>query len=132
MNTELVKAMKVIVQRELNQEYVPESWEEWEESEIIYLASRPAGLQYVNVYMLDRVCGGAEEGGWWYDTGSVELSLVCDSVESAEAYAVMLLDTYRDNGNRYSVIYYRKSPDFLVEVDNKPAADWPREQPHYE
>ena len=24
---------------------------------------------HLNEYLTDRACGGAEEGGWWYDTG---------------------------------------------------------------
>src|SRR4051794_29723324 len=27
------------------------------------------GTEYVNVYEVDRAYGGAEEGGWWFDTG---------------------------------------------------------------
>ena len=26
---------------------------------------------YVNVYQVERAYGGAEEGGWWYDAGTV-------------------------------------------------------------
>ena len=26
---------------------------------------------YVNVYQVERAYGGSEEGGWWYDTGTV-------------------------------------------------------------
>lgn len=129
---ELVEAVKIMVARESGGLHTPDGWEDWAEDDVITLASRPAGMVYVNVYRLDRVCGGQEEGGWWYDTGDVELSIACESEESAEHYAEMLGETYVNHGNRYSVIYYRKAPDFEIQVDEKPAADWPSVTPHYE
>lgn len=131
-NSELFRAMKTIATREINGESVPVGWEEWTDEEIVFLAANPAGLSYVNIYQLDRVCGGPEEGGWWFDTGTVELSIVCDSEESAQERAEMLREVFENHGNRYSVIYYRKPSDYDVDIDDKPGADWPVESPRYE
>lgn len=132
VSRELIEACKIMVAREKSGEFTPEEWEEWTEAEIIGLAARPSTTVFVNVYQLDRVCGGAEEGGWWFDTGEPEVSITCGSEESAAHVAELLGETYRDNRNRYSVIYYLKSPDYRVEIDYKPAASFPAVFPHYE
>lgn len=130
-NGDLFRALKTLAEREASGVVLPEYWDDWTDEEIVFLAANP-GMVYVNVYRLDRVCGGQEEGGWWFDTGDVELSIACDSEESAEARAEMLAELYVSHGNRYSVIYYRKDDDYSVSVEEKPAADWPAVYPHYE
>jgi hypothetical protein len=132
VSRELVRAVQIMVNRENNGEHVPEGWEEYSEDAVVTIAANPPGTVYVNVYVLDRVCGGQEEGGWYFDTGDVELSVVCDSDESANERAALLADVYEDNRNRYSVIYYSKSPDFEIRVEYTPAAAWPVAYPHYE
>jgi hypothetical protein len=40
---------------------------------------------WANVYLTDREFGGHEEGGWWYDCGSVERSTQAKTPEEAES-----------------------------------------------
>lgn len=86
---------------------------------------------YVNVYALGRDYGGPEEGGWYFDIGSVELSIETTE-EYAGAIAGMLREVYRDNSSRYSVIHYRLPQDYGVWIEDAPAADFPEHTPHYE
>jgi len=37
--------------------------------------------RYVNVYSIDRLFGGPEEGGWWYDTGTPVLTVMVEHPE---------------------------------------------------
>jgi hypothetical protein len=128
-----IAAVQTLTARAANGEYVPNGWDSWmSEADIISVASRPAGVIFVNVYALGREYGGSEEGGWWFDTGSVVLSITCESEEHAQAVQSLLSELYVDHRNRFSVIYYRKAPDYGVYVEDVPARDFPEHTPHYE
>lgn len=133
VSRELINAIKIMTARESAGEYVPEHWDEWfSEEELIAVASKPVGTCYVTVYALDRVYGGPEEGGWWFDTGEVVLSLCAPSQEVADMWADMLSEEYVSHGNRYSVIYYRKDTDYNVNITDYPGKNFPEHTPHYE
>lgn len=90
---------------------------------------------YLNVYHLADEYGGPEEGGWWYETGSLVLSL-----EVAGAAGTDVIDTalaglrlaFRDDGNRRSTIYALKEQDYRVLLEDHPGMGWPTEAPRYE
>lgn len=95
-------------------------------------SARPHRRWYVNIYESDRCYGGPEEGGWWYDMGTVELSI---PITASHYYdAVRLADTlrkqYTDEGHRYNVV--PRGTDYEVRVERAPAADWPSSHPRYE
>lgn len=122
----LVEAIKIMLAREFASEYVPQNWDKWlSEAEIISVASRPAGVVFVNVHSLDRHYGGSEEGGWWYDSGSAELSIQT-TVEHCDAIATLLEESgeFPATNNRGSVIYYRLGTDYRITVQDCPAEDW--------
>ena len=48
---------------------MPEPGDDVEESE-----DDGVGLYWVALYLVDLVCGGAEEGGWWYQAGTLVVS----------------------------------------------------------
>lgn len=85
---------------------------------------------YVNVYELDRSFGGDEEGGWWFDSGELELSVKVESEEHAEVIADMLREVFPDNGNRYSVTYWRKARDYSVMVETEEIKRWSDYEPY--
>jgi hypothetical protein len=93
---------------------------------------------YVNVYELDSLYGGPEEGGWWYDEGTPFLSLKveqCDRAGDIIDLAVALREQYQDNGNRRSTVYREvsdKPTDYRVLIEDAPAQAWPEERPRYE
>lgn len=43
-----------------------------------------AGPWFVNVYEVDQGYGGAEEGGWWYNTYSIQETVRCETYAEAE------------------------------------------------
>ena len=94
-------------------------------------ARRPFRL---NEYLTDRAFGGAEEGGWWYDTG---VFVKCHGTFATreEAWAARdALDAYlaerREGLHDPSSVRCTGWPDLLVE--QRPGADFPRARPRYQ
>jgi hypothetical protein len=82
----------------------------------------------VALYEVDRAYGGPEEGGWWYDTGMIAMTLrVCASEATAIALARRvnrLLDQIQRSrrtiesvlytGGRYrACLFERIAPEFF-------------------
>jgi hypothetical protein len=95
---------------------------------------------HVNAYAVDRVYGGPEEGGWWYDTGTFLGGRAVLQGDDEEAYETTIeaakkylherfAHEYEGNRSRYSVI---GEENFEVYVEDEPGADFPQERPHYE
>lgn len=96
---------------------------------------------YVNVYELRRCYGGPEEGGWWYDEGSLVDSVTTFTEGWAEYVAAHLRDgtyplrsgAYADSHNRGNVNYDRGSRyprDYEVRVEKTPGEDWNNYRPY--
>lgn len=96
-------------------------------------------MRYViAVYERDRLYGGPEEGGWWYDTGQkIRTIAVVAGEEAAYAMArrVNRLLEYRDdfyNRVRISSVAYQGG-ELRVRVYKGTAPDhYPEERPYYE
>ena len=84
---------------------------------------------YVTVYEVDRAYGGSEEGGWWYDTGTVVTNIHCKDERDAEIQATKMREIYKDTGESSSVIY--SGGDYRVVIDNVPGQNYPQYNPHY-
>lgn len=91
---------------------------------------------WVAVYELNRVSGGPEEGGWWYNTGDMVELLAATNIEEGNTLAADLrIGKYKDEDgpNLYSVAY--RGGNYAVNVydDGKiPWGHWPVVRPHYE
>lgn len=90
----------------------------------------------VAFYEIDRAYGGAEEGGWWYNTGHlIRLARTFKSEAKAQAFADRanrLLDVIqRDCRDVNSILYH--GGRYQAEVwDEPPAPSYPTERPYYE
>lgn len=90
----------------------------------------------VALYEIDRAYGGPEEGGWWYDTGSLARPLrVCPHEACADALAARvnrLLDRL-ERGRRPvgSVLYDGGRHRACVFAQIAPSG-FPARRPHYE
>jgi hypothetical protein len=93
---------------------------------------RAIGVAFVNVYELNRVYGGPEEGGWWFTTGEIVRSLAVPTAEANDYAATLEVAYPRGTGleNCGSVRY--AGGDFDVAIEDNPGANWPSEYPHYE
>lgn len=78
---------------------------------------------YVNVYRVERVYGGPEEGGWWYDMREILRSTPCVSEEEAEALAeiVRLSGEYPETRHRFSVC--PRGEDYEISVEDERGTD---------
>lgn len=94
-----------------------------------FVAQGPA-TRYVTVYELGREYGGPEEGGWWYDTGTVVLTRRLDPNEDGGTVAEELRKEYPTGSNRFSMV--PRGRDYAVEIDEGPGVDYPSETPRYE
>jgi len=88
------------------------------------------GQFYVNVYEVDRAWGGAEEGGWWYDTGEPIASVPFDTLREAETFRDVMEARFPHNRSSSSVIY--SGGDYCVYIEHKFARPYPDRRPHYE
>lgn len=90
----------------------------------------PATFWSVGVYTVCSVYGGPEEGGWYYDAGSLDQPRkirVFEDYEEAEAYQASLLaeippEERRGTETRTSVCGF---------TEELPARSWPSVRPRY-
>lgn len=89
---------------------------------------------FVVVYDLDRVMGGPEEGGWWYNTGELVYAEVADDEDTAERRVKYLkAHEWKDTGDLSSVAFRGHAYDVHYETDGRmPVKHYPVVQPHYE
>jgi len=96
--------------------------------------------KFVNVYLRERLYGGPEEGGWWFDAGTPLLRLETYGMVDQEALEV-LVDTLQENFSRelrrvvsesgYCVLS-ESERDYLVLLEDEPGQSWPDVYPVYE
>lgn len=91
----------------------------------------------VAVYDVDRLYGGPEEGGWWYNVGELihadngnGMWSFADAIRRSEE----LQDgVYRNRGNLYSVNYAGGAYEIrITDPGETPVAFFPERPPHYE
>lgn len=89
---------------------------------------------HLNEYLTDRAFGGAEEGGWWYDTGVFVKSHGTFPTREAAFAARNGLDAYlverREGLDDPSSVRCTGWPDLIVE--QRPGADFPKARPRYQ
>ena len=93
--------------------------------ETSYIDTLPAEWASVAVYQVDRAYGGPEEGGWYYDCGTLVPETVRayeqDDFPQASEYVEMLQRRWPANEG-YRVRY---------QIEGLPEASFPRERPYY-
>jgi hypothetical protein len=98
--------------------------------EVVYDHNVVPAPYYVNVYERYREYGGPEEGGWWYDSGTVVHSEKFDNESDAETCRDNLRITYPNSDNYTSVVY--SGGDYIICIENEPGRNYPENRPHYE
>ena len=88
---------------------------------------------YVNTHLVDRACGGAEEGGWWFDYGEPVESIRTPASDAARVYAEAMKRADQENGQRRSDTSSVISEGrYEVSIETHYATGFPTEAPHYE
>lgn len=92
--------------------------------------------RWLNAYSVSRHYGGPEEGGWYYDVGSLIVSIPIPrgtSDEMIEKLKAVVTEVFgwpkEPRQGRFSVI---GGDDFECWIEDAPGDNWPKERPHYE
>lgn len=107
--------------------YLPSSYIEYTLVEPHLVSVAP---WYVGVYEVYRCYGGPEEGGWWYDSGSLILAEMYDTYDEALQRGSELEVEWPDNNTYTSVVY--SGGDYRVRIDTEPPRNYPEDRPRYE
>lgn len=94
----------------------------------------------VSVFLIDRMWGGPEEGGWWFDAGYPATdhyrtyTRTFTSRESALQYRESLDHTIIDHANdgRHPISSMASDGEYRVYVCEGAPKPFPESRPHYE
>lgn len=90
-------------------------------------------LDFVNAYTVNKVYGGGEEGGWWYETGTPIASIpVKKDFQATEKKWKDYLKMNVGWTSKYELSSVLGHDKFSVYTEDQFAEFWPRETPHYE
>lgn len=91
------------------------------------------GITYLNAYSVNRLYGGAEEGGWWYDTGIPVASVPLREEDPAAGveWSKYLTEKagWTSQHDRGSILGH---DDFAIYPEDQFAAPFPTETPRYQ
>ena len=116
--------------------YVDHSWETDAEGKYTHQPDDKCdcrchwGEFYVNAYEIDKLWGGPEEGGWWYDAGYPVASVPFGTLREAETFRETLRERFPSNGKVNSVIY--SGGDYSIRIEQLFARPYPDQRPRYE
>lgn len=87
---------------------------------------------WVSVWDVDRSYGGPEEGGWYYDSGTLVVKVPCKSYEQAIDVQEQMIETWTSDSDYpyYSVNY--TGGEYHVNINERePASHFPINTPYY-
>lgn len=84
---------------------------------------------FVNVYLVDRACGGSEEGGWHYNYGEIQVSYSVRgqskrSQKKAEKIQKKLENGEFSNKGRKPIWSVNSRGEYRVCIEDKMGSDW--------
>jgi hypothetical protein len=89
----------------------------------------------VAFYRMDRAYGGPEEGGWWYDCGTLERLYRVYTYDNGAHQAVnranRLLERLQRNHRQIDSVIYDQSRFRAIMFEGIPPDHYPRDRPHY-
>jgi hypothetical protein len=86
---------------------------------------------FINVYEMDRHYGGPEEGGWWYDSGTLVQTRKVRGRQRAVRIATLLRCSIPvPQHPLWSVLY--AGGQYSISIDRLPGKSFPTTRPHYE
>ena len=91
-------------------------------------------LKHINLYLVNRAYGGAEEGGWWYDTGMF-VSCLGKSLDPVAANVIQNAHAGRLeelNAGRPSISSVRSTGRYEIVVEPRAGESYPNYRPQYE
>ena len=100
--------------------------------ELVPVYIEMARQYWVNLYLTDRVYGGPEEGGWYYNAGEAVVSFECTEGDQEELLteAHELVEWLNEGRPQISSVLSEGQYSALAEEG--PGVSYPEEEPHYE
>lgn len=111
-----------------------------DEAELVALKKELESIKsrwFVTLFLVDRMYGGPEEGGWWYDFGKPILddtrNKVFDNHDEALAYLANVRAAAIDmNQDRPPYTSVNGEGEYRFLLTEGPAQQFPKVRPHYE
>lgn len=89
------------------------------------------GSVWVALILEDRVYGGPEEGGWYYNSGDVKVQVQARLLEEI-SLAITFYKKFWSNNNRPAISSVNSVGRYTIVVGDKLVESWPEVKPHYE
>lgn len=94
------------------------------------------GFKFVNVYYTDSGYGGPEEGGWYYDTGSLDSSYPVKGTEDevrARLHEVQeIVDKRNEDEGNHKPSSVLCNGWLACWIEDHPGKSYPEHRPYYE
>ncbi|QGH76528.1 hypothetical protein SEA_DAUBENSKI_263 [Streptomyces phage Daubenski] len=90
------------------------------------MGQRRRNKHWVNVYLIDRACGGSEEGGWWFNYGENIEAWPHRSHRQAERTVEWAKTQRRYQGSNRSLysVNHRLGDTVEILIENREGASW--------
>lgn len=86
---------------------------------------------WVNVYSVDRLYGGPQEGGWWYNHYECVRSIPCHR-DDAEEVRRRMSEEYGEGTEKYSLSSILSTGEVCVLIQDEAAQSQTHGKPCYE
>lgn len=99
-----------------------------------YLLDDVTPRVYCNVYLWDKAYGGAEEGGWWYDTYTPvpeQCRQHATEEQAAQHLETVIAWAQAENAERYEPSSVLSEGHYVARLEAWPAEDIPAQRPQY-
>ena len=100
---------------------------------------RPEWPKYLNVYEIEQIYGGPEEGGWFFNCGSPVESVRVDNQQELDSTRVRLEARYQmndksswDRGRKRGSSSCAGGYDIQINIEDEFAKAYPQQRPRYE
>jgi hypothetical protein len=91
----------------------------------------PETDKWLTVHELSREFGGPEEGGWWYDSGEVEVSIPLHDMDEDEVFTLYTLLQKAFPRTHYSSSVAPRGGDWSISFGETRGENFPEERPYY-
>ena len=91
-------------------------------------------MHFVNLYLVDRVSGGPEEGGWYYTAGEAKHSIPCHTSRRAERCARLVekIAEAQNSQRRSDIGSVLSEGRYEVRIEREPACNFPLFRPRWD
>jgi hypothetical protein len=101
--------------------------------EVYFCHAHTPPHSHINVYTVDRLYGGPEEGGWWYNAYSPVASVCIDEWTDEDVHILKgLLEKNFSNEGRIPLCSVNSEGEYFIAFEDCPAEPSPKRRPIYE